>query len=39
VPTATNILTMTSKVFLRVRPQVHEHLQHWINQTWKIFSP
>ena len=35
----TNILTMTPKIFLQVRPQVHKHLQHWIDQAWKIPSP
>ena len=39
VPPPTNILTMTSKVFLQVRPQVHEHLEHWIDQARKIPSP
>jgi len=35
----TNVLTMTAKVFLQVRPQVHEHLQHWVSQARKIPSP
>ena len=35
----TNILTMTPKIFLQVRPQVHKHLQHWIDQARKIPSP
>jgi len=35
----TNILTMTPKIFLQVRPQVHEHLQHWIDQARKIPNP
>jgi len=39
VPPPTNILTMTLKIFLQVRPQVHEHLQHWIDQARKIPSP
>ncbi len=30
---------MTSKVFLQVRPQVHEQLQHWIAEARKIPSP
>ena len=35
----TTILTMTPKVFLQVRPQVHEHLRHWIDQAHEIPSP
>jgi len=38
-PPPTNVLTMTSKVFLQVRPQVHEQLGHWISQARKIPSP
>ncbi|HEY5528081.1 MAG TPA: tetraprenyl-beta-curcumene synthase family protein [Thermoleophilia bacterium] len=38
-PPPTNVLTMTAKVFLQVRPQVHEHLQHWVGQARKIPSP
>jgi tetraprenyl-beta-curcumene synthase len=38
-PPPTNVLTMTAKVFLQVRPQVHEHLGHWVSQARKIPSP
>jgi tetraprenyl-beta-curcumene synthase len=38
VPPPTNILTMTPKILLQVRPQVHEHLRHWIDQARKIPS-
>src|SRR5665647_1379941 len=38
-PPPTDVLTMMSKVFLQVRPRVHEHLGHWISQAGKIPSP
>ena len=39
MPPPTNIFTMTPKIFLQVRPQVHEHLQHWIDQARIIPDP
>lgn len=39
MPPPTNIFTMTPKIFLQVRPQVHEHLQHWIDRARKIPDP
>jgi len=30
---------MTPKIFLQVLPQVHKHLQHWIDKARKIPSP
>ena len=30
---------MTPKIFLQVRPQVHEHLQHWIGRARQIPDP
>jgi tetraprenyl-beta-curcumene synthase len=39
VPPPTNVLTLTSKMLLQVRPQVHEHLRHWTAQAREIPSP
>jgi tetraprenyl-beta-curcumene synthase len=35
----TNILTMTPKILLQVRPCVHAHLRHWIGRARAIPSP
>jgi len=39
VPPPTNVFTMTPKIFLQVRPQVHENLQRWIGLARKIPDP
>ena len=35
----TNILTMTPKILLQVRPRVHAHLRHWTERARAIPSP
>jgi tetraprenyl-beta-curcumene synthase len=39
VPPPTNIFTLTPKIFLQVRPLVHENLQRWIMMARKIPDP
>jgi tetraprenyl-beta-curcumene synthase len=39
VPPPTNIFTLTPKIFLQVRPQVHAHLHHWIDRARQIPDP
>jgi tetraprenyl-beta-curcumene synthase len=39
VPPPTNVLTMTPKILLQVRPQVHQHLRHWSAEARRIPSP
>ncbi len=39
VPPPTNILTMTPKILLQVRPCVHAHLRHWTGRARAIPSP
>lgn len=39
VPPPTNILTMTPRILLQVRPCVHAHLRHWTGRARAIPSP
>ena len=38
-PPPTNILTMTPRILLQVRPCVHAHLRHWTERARAIPSP
>lgn len=39
MPPPTNVLSLTPKILLQVRPQVHQHLRHWSAEARRIPSP